>query len=240
MKSSRLNCEPWTGSLTDRPHRAVAPSGKGKLLCIGMMLWAACTSQDKTRIVVVVGSDLSVPGEMDTIRIDVSGPNETKSKNFPLATTGKMRLPIAYDLAPGGSQDEAFGVKATALRAGQTVVWQEARLSFIPRQSRVLSFFLGRACAGTSCDLGHTCSAGSCVQAVDISSAILPIFDPKHPPVPYAPDAAMTNPDGGLDSSTAEAEPSSLDAEGLDSAMGIGQIDGEPAEAPGFSLQSSG
>jgi hypothetical protein len=158
---------------------------------LAIVLAPGCKSQDNTKIVVAVWSDLVVPTELDTVRIDVTGPTGKSSDSFPLTTgagPGKTKLPVELALVPTGAKNATFTVTAVGLHNQTEIVTQTARVSFVSGQALLLKLFLGRACAGMTCPAEYTCSAGSCGQPVAV--ATLPPYDPSKPLV--GPDAAVS------------------------------------------------
>ena len=175
------------------------------LLC---SLTFACSNQDKnnTEIAVVVWSDLAAPEEMDNIRIDIKGATDTRSISFPMTANS---MPLQLSLVPPDNRNEAFDIKATGLLGGTLIVSQEASLSFLPGERRVMTLFLGRVCSGVSCDSGATCFAGTCKSAA-VSPNSLPLYDPHHLPSP--PDAGVNSPVDGGTGDNGGAEPGDVDA----------------------------
>jgi hypothetical protein len=155
---------------------------------------AACSSQqNNTKIVVVVWSDLAVPTEMDSIRIDLQGPtpNVSPFKVFPL--TSSNDLPVVLAVVPPNNQDMAFSATASGFLGGNTtpVASQTATLAFLPGESRVLTLFLGRACP-----------SGVCAE-LTVDPTSLPVYDPKA--TFLFPDAgAGARLDGGADVGAAD------------------------------------
>ena len=119
---------------------------------------AACSSQkSNTEIVVAVWSDLTVPTEIDSIHIDVKGPNSERTGSFLLTTgneKGKTKLPVVLALVPPNNQDLSFTVTASGFlgNSPNPVVSQRAHSSFLHGESRVLKLFLGRSCPSGLCD----------------------------------------------------------------------------------------
>jgi hypothetical protein len=182
----------------------------------------ACKSQDNTKIVVAVWSDLAVPAELDTIRIDVVSSGGTSSDDFHLRAggePGKTMLPAELALVPLAAKDESFTVTAVGLLNTSEIVSQTALVHFIGGQALLLKLYLGRACAGLSCGADVTCSGGACDQP--IVGGDLPPYDPTRPLV--APDAGdrSAGKDGstGLDGEMAGAGGTTTGAGGL---MGTG------------------
>jgi Protein of unknown function (DUF1566) len=136
------------------------------LLALASTLALACKGKDNTKIVVAVWSDLAVPAELDSIRIDVAG---TGSKNFPLTAGSDPSAPLAQlELVPQGSKNETFTVTATGLYGPTALVAQTASVSFVAGQSLLLKLFLAGACEGAPCTGDYTCAAGFCNQPIAI------------------------------------------------------------------------
>ncbi len=198
-------------------------------------LAGACSSQESnTRIVVVVWSDLTIPTEIDSIHIDVTGPTSARTGSFPLTTgneTGKSKLPVVLALVQASNQDLSFTVTARGFLGNNPnpVVSQAARLDFLSDQSRVLTLFLGRACLGVTCGGNNTCSNGTCAQSIDVNVSSLPAYDPQAPL--SSPDAA---PGPRLDSGSdgVAAEGGIPDARGVDAMADEGQTVDSAADKP--------
>lgn len=135
-----------------------------------------------TRVVVAVWSDLAVPSELDSIRIDVTGPTGNSSDIFHLSASdepGKSSLPVQLSLVPLGAEDAIFTVSAVGLYGQSEVVSQTARVSFVGEEALLLKQFLGRACVGIVCSGDTTCSAGACDQPIAVP--VLPPYNPNEP-----------------------------------------------------------
>jgi hypothetical protein len=128
---------------------------------------AACSSQDRTRLAVTVYSDLLIPTEIDTLRIEVQGPTGLKQVDYALAaqtTQGKYTLPVQTILVPQGGKEDAFTVTAIGIKDRGPVITRNARLSFLPGEARELIIFLNRDCYQRTCaGNDQTCVAGVCV-----------------------------------------------------------------------------
>jgi Protein of unknown function (DUF1566) len=160
------------------------------LLALVGALAPACKSQDNTKIVVAVWSDLAVPDDLDSVRIDVTG---TGSKTFPLTAGSDPSAPLAeLELVPLGAKNENFTVTATGLRSGNEVVAQTASVSFVPGQSLLLKLFLYGSCRDPKCPTDYTCADGACDQPIAVPN--LPPYDPS---VPLSPPDAGTALDSG-------------------------------------------
>jgi hypothetical protein len=189
------------------------------VLALVSALAPACKDKDNTKIVVAVWSDLAVPAELDTIRIEVTGPTGTGSKTFVLTAgseAGKTRLPATLDLVPLGAKDATFTVKATGLHVQTELVAQTARISFVAGQTLLLKLFLARDCQVVTCPADHTCAAGACNQPIAISN--LPPYDPGQLLSP--PDAGAVLDSGGGGSGGAGGTSNLDDARGTGGAAG--------------------
>lgn len=145
------------------------------LFVLAVVLAPACKEKDNTKVVVAVWSDLAVPTELDSIRIDVAGPTQTGTKTLPL-TAGK--LPVQLTLVPEGAKDATFTVRAVGLRSLGEVVSQTARASFVSGKALLLKLFLGRDCIGKTCSGDYTCLQGLCDQPIGVTS--LPPYNPSN------------------------------------------------------------
>jgi len=144
-------------------------------LC-GMVL--SCSGQgSKTEIVVEVQSDLSVPADIDTVQVEVTGPaDKIHSLSFPL--TGTTQWPLRFSLVPSDNQDTWFDVKVTGLLKDVAVVVQESSSSCVPNQRKVLAIFLDRICQPPQCTTGLTCRFGGCTS-IAVAPETLPDYDPS-------------------------------------------------------------
>jgi hypothetical protein len=173
-----------------------------RILALAWLLLSACSSNGSdTKIMVVVWSDLAVPTEMDTIRVDVSGSSPSPSTTFDL-TTGGTKLPVVMELVSPDNKGVAFAVVATGLLNTTPVVAHAANLFFDPGHTRVLMLRLDHACKGAT--------SGPCTQPIDVNVNNLPEYDPAKPFT--APDGS-SSPQSAPDGSRAETGSIDLVAE---------------------------
>ena len=155
-----------------------------RMLALSWVLLSACSNEGSdTKIMVVVWSDLSVPTEMDSIRVDVDGSSQLPSVIYPLTASndgGKTKLPVVMELVSPDNNGVACVVVATGLLNSNAVVAQTVRLSFDPGHSRVLTLFLDQACKDAT--------SGPCTQPINVNVSNLPEYVPTKPFL--APDAS--------------------------------------------------
>jgi hypothetical protein len=127
---------------------------------------AACQAgSDSTKILLTVESDLSVPNDIDTIRMDLTsdGSAVTPSPSFPL--TSPASLPVRLAVVPAHAKGASFTAVAVALKNGQVVVTRTVTSKFIPNEVGTIQIFLGRDCIGVQCAGNLTCQHRECVDS---------------------------------------------------------------------------
>ena len=158
------------------------------------LLWlgAGCGG-DACQMVVVLGSGMDVPADMDEIRVVVEDGEGALVAQRELPLTGGTSLPGSFGLVLGGSGDgggavrgtldlvvtvpsEPFLVQADAMRGSSVVVSTPAVTSFVPDQTPRLDLFLAARCRIETCEAGQTCSAAGCADP-QIDPAELPRWD---------------------------------------------------------------
>jgi hypothetical protein len=130
-----------------------------------------------TQIVVVVDSDLKVPGELNAISIEVAGGNGAAQTT--LADLVGQSLPRSLGLVHTTGELGPVRVRVQGLLGDTTVVERRAVVWFKQGQTLQLRMPLQRSCAnsaGLACEAEMTCDAGRCVSS-DVSS--LPVWDGK-------------------------------------------------------------
>jgi hypothetical protein len=125
-------------------------------------------SSGLTELVVVVDSDLAVPGELQRVTLEVTGPSGDKALQdaaVDLATGGAPTLPLTLSLTPGSGALEP--VTVTAVGTGLAgVVERTVVTGFVRGERRMVRLWLLRACLGVDCATGETCGDdGICVDA---------------------------------------------------------------------------
>jgi hypothetical protein len=164
-------------------------------LPLSLALFVACKSKDNTNIVVEVWSDLPIPSELNRIRIDLPDESASNPENFTLDSGAS---PVHLALVPRAAKDARLTIRATGLLDDQVVVWQTAKVAFVPGKSKLLKLSLDKKCAEAGCKSDQFCTAGVCSSAPPLPVSTLPDYDPKVSPSP--PDAGTRSSiDGGHD-----------------------------------------
>ena len=188
------------------------------LLAAALAWLGACSNKTSdTKLMVVVSSNLTVPTEMDRIRVDVIGTSPSPATEFPLTAShesGKTTLPVVLEIVSPDSQARELRVTASGFQGmhPDPIVSRTANLKFDPGRTHVLTLFLDSACAApSSCD------------PVTVDVTTLPIYDPKN----FPPDAgAVIGSDGGI-----SAETGGLDASADARQTGDAAVD-QPVAGP--------
>lgn len=157
------------------PRRHVRAPGRARSLALGLLLLTAC-AEPATQLVVRVGSELEVPGELSSLEVSVTaGPGApTALRGFELARPDAV--PLSFGVVPGdGGPGVALGLRFVGRdAAGREVVRQVVDTGFVEGETRLLTVVLRRACA-----------AGCPIETVDPRS--LPVTEPGAELAGFAP-----------------------------------------------------
>jgi hypothetical protein len=148
--------------------RGRLPLKRGLRIAAIASVFALGCSSSLTELIVVVDSDLAVPGELQRVTLEVTGPSGNKALEdaaVDLAMDGAPALPLTLSLTPGSDALEPVTITAVgtgpAGRVERTVV-----TGFVRGERRVVRLWLLRACLGVDCTTGETCGDdGICVDA---------------------------------------------------------------------------
>jgi hypothetical protein len=219
--------------------RASGPARRSRpwTTLLGLCL-LACSAPElpRTELVVVVDSDLALGEQVDTLRIEATGPDgSVQSASVELAAGTK--LPHTLGLVREGGALGMIRVVAVGLLGDEEILRREAELSFIAEKTLSLPMHLVTSCLARECGRGETCSEFGCV-AVRVDATRLADWhgvpptlaepDELPPPAEDAGDA----PDGGaagLDAGVLDAASSEDAAEDLESSVS------DPAQEAGAS-----
>lgn len=130
-------------------------------LCVAL---TACQAAGP-EVVVVVGSDLQVPAELDALYAGFSedaalAPDGDRWERVPF----NDRLPTSFVVRPGSGGPVGIYLEA---RAGDTAVLRHRVVADVPESGTYLvPMFLAQACRAMSCGADQTCSELGCVDPV--------------------------------------------------------------------------
>ena len=155
---------------------------------------SACSTKQRTALVVEVDSNLAVPGQIDRIEIAVTAAGKTQ--RLPYSLTGGYVLPLRTGLVESQENIGTVDIVATGLLGSTLVVSQEAIVSFVEGQTRLLKLFLAAECVGNPCaDSNKTCTQnGVCIDKARPPTSLVP-FDPSK--LEKKRDAGADASDGG-------------------------------------------
>lgn len=151
-----------------------------------LFLSSACSS--RTQLLVVVDSDLEVPGELRELHAAVrdEGGRELWSNVFALED-GARAWPLSFGVLPRDGDPDL----PVTVRVATPSIERSVTTTFIEGKILRVDLFLGRACTGIFCERGFSCAAGSCV-AQRVPAESLPVIEPGDEPQP-----GSRMPDGG-------------------------------------------
>jgi hypothetical protein len=179
---------------------------------------ALCACSDSaapaTEISLVLTSDLSIPDQLDELRVHVLGPDGSEQ-----SATGLLRaagdLPRRVVLRHTQGELAPLEVTAEGLLGGSPVITRRARFAFVLHERRMAELALLARCVDVSCSEG-TCSEDGCVDVAFEPGAGADLDASAEVDAPDRSDAAATEPDA------AEAD----DAGPLDAGLDGGASDG--------------
>ncbi len=206
------------------------PSRRGRpwSMLLGLCLLAcAQPALPRTEIVVVVDSDLTLGEEVDMLRIEATGPDETVQSASVELLAGTT-LPQTLGLVREGGALGPIRVVAVGLLGDEEVIRREAELSFIADRTLSLPMHLVRSCLARECGDGETCSEHGCV-ASDVDATRLADWRGR-PPTLAQPDELPPAQDAGDEP---DGSGQGLDAGGVDGAADedAGIADADPGTA---------
>jgi hypothetical protein len=194
-----------------------------------------------TQIVVVVDSDLSVPSQLDAIRIEVSG-GQGAAQTTDASLANQSDLPRSLGLVHSTGELGPVRVRVLGLSSDVSVVERSAVVSFTQDKTVVLRVTLARSCAnsvGLACGPSKTCDAGRCV---DPAVSPLSVWDGK-----VTPPAAGHSAAGGGAGGSAGTDAGRAGAAGSAGGAGKGSAGkpapggaGKPAAGSGGSAGNAG
>lgn len=154
------------------------------LICVAIGMATPACDDPRTQLVVVVGTDFSLPDEANELEIAIASPaapmEPPASVVFGVVDSpdelsetpdgsALVTMPLSFGVTPSNERDETVVVTARLRRSGtaEALVEQTFRTSFLPGQRTVLRMFMWRSCIPIDCAEGMTCRDGACVP-VDV------------------------------------------------------------------------
>jgi hypothetical protein len=167
-----------------------------RLLVAAVLTITGCASE-RTRIALVVDSDLEVPSELAALRVIVDARQiggDLIVREIDLVE--QSMLPIALSVVHEGGALGPIGIGAEGIDPrGEVIVAQRARLSFVAQRTIELRLELERECRDRMCGGAETCVEGECVDD-DVDGMELP--DASVLPSTTERDASPRPLDGGI------------------------------------------
>lgn len=175
-----------------------------------------------TEIVVISETNLSVPEELDAIRIVATDADGLVQEVRADLGAGAPR-PVSVGLVSETAPRLALEVVAIGELRGVEVLRRTARVMFIEGRVVVLRLDLFAHCVEARCGAELTCAEGGC-RSIDVAPSELPSWTGSllDPPMPLF-DASAPE-DAGLDAMDAGLDGGDLDA-GFDAAFDVGRLD---------------
>jgi len=140
---------------------------------LASLLLGACTTA-RTEIVLVVGSDLSVPAEIDRLRVEITSPSGSMQESIADLDSVAGGLPRTLGLVHRDGPLGPFRARVVGLLGSATVVERVAVISFVEDQTMMLRIDLVRACSTVTCMEAQTCALGSCRSEVIDPGELVP------------------------------------------------------------------
>jgi len=140
----------------------------GASAALGVAALCSACEVPPTQLVVVVRTDMDVPGELDAFSTTVTGPGTTAARG-PFALTGvpPEALPATFGVRPrDGEVERRVTVAVTARRGGSDLFTTRAATTFLEHKKLQLDVFLAERCiveAGGCTEPGLTCTDEGCV-----------------------------------------------------------------------------
>ena len=150
------------------------------LLASALLLAPACT-ETGTEIMLSVASDMRVPLELDSMRIEIRHVARQVIRDYSLdpAKADHARLPATLGLVGGEHHNEPLLITVTGKKAGKAIVQRLARLPWVEGRILLLRMNLLRRCimTSTACAKDETCTEHGC-EKPDVDPGALPDYIP--------------------------------------------------------------
>jgi hypothetical protein len=163
---------------------------------LGVTSLIAGCAPSATQLVVVVDTDMAIPGEIDEVRLEVTRPDGTSEVEMRGVAT-RMALPLSVGVIADGEVLGPIDVIATGYHDGDFVIDRTATVTLVRGETRVLSLFLLSNCRDVDCDEGETCGEGGTCRGEEIED--LPPFTGMLPSIDAGIDGAIAPTDASTD-----------------------------------------
>jgi len=178
-------------------HRAAAPCAAA-MAGVALLAAAGCAEKKPTELVAGVTTQVQVPKELKSVRIDVQSGGTLIFCRAYRVTDGFTHLPKTLGMVSGGNPKEPVTITVTgyvsaedepsapdeitqcatfapSVKAGEARVLRSARQPYVQDKVLFLPMPLRFSCFEKSCDPGETCLGGEC-KAPDVDPAALALY----------------------------------------------------------------
>ena len=140
------------------------------LVLAALLAVGGCKGNQRTELVVEVGSNLAVSSQLDEVDLAVTANGQVQ--HMPYSLVSYYTLPLYVGIVEAAAGAGNIEIVATGYLNGSAIVNETAVLSFVEGQSMLLKLFLAAECRDNPCiDPAKTCTTGgSCVDKVRTSS----------------------------------------------------------------------
>lgn len=150
-----------------------------------MSLLAACSPAPQTEVVLVLHTTLSVPDELDAIRIEIQGENTPAESSEVLLGNDSSQLPVTLGIvAEDRDAEPTVRIGLRGFRDGLDVIRRNGQVSLVRGERRMLSVGLFAECLRC----GDSCPSEACAD-FSFEGRDLPLYDGTLP--------GLTNPFDG-------------------------------------------
>jgi hypothetical protein len=136
---------------------------------LGALLLLAIACESPAQLVVVVDTDLAVPGELAMVRaVVLDREGQPRSLNdFVLDEEGAPELPFSFGVVPiDGDPARTISIELTAHDGARAELFTaRARTGFVANRTLRLPMFLAGDCRTIECGENETCGEAGCVAA---------------------------------------------------------------------------
>ncbi|UJR79655.1 Hypothetical protein I5071_16930 [Sandaracinus amylolyticus] len=189
------------------------------MLVLGIALASCAAPTPVTELMIVVDTDLRVPEELETIRIEMrDGQGTMREASADVA--GGAPLPVTLGVVSRTTLGP-IDVDVIGLRGSAEVVRRSARVEFVQDRTRALRLDLLASCRAVTCEDGQTCAASGC-RPVDVGPGELLDWDGNAPRL----DGSVAE-DAGTEDAGAPQDAGPIDG-GDEPPVDAGPMDGGP------------